>query len=228
MINTIEPHIGVESEYSQTPAGFKETVLVCVENYDGKWLQIRRSYNSKGGGKLGFPGGKIDPGETQVEALIRESIEEIGLPIVPLGRFAVIDSIEWGVRLHAWACAADPDYPLVLSPREIHEALWMSGEEIVRDIDSLASDVLLAPWLPLDYLNFPDAHGVNQTCDGLIPCLDGMHEADFCPCAYGRMLSKHWDEGWKLGAVKLSSIVKHLASGRTLYEIQSLAYLGIE
>lgn len=224
MMNTVEPHLGIKLQRSEAPKGFKEIVLVCVENYDAQWLQIRRSYNSKGGGKLGFPGGKVDPGETQVEALIRESMEEIGIPIVPIGRFAVIDSIEWGVRLHAWVCAADPDYPLVLSPREIHEALWMSAEDIVRDVDSLASDVLLAPWLSLDYFNFPEDHEAKQACDGLAPCLDGTHDSDFCPCFYGRSLSKHWDNGWKLGAVKPSSIVKHLTEGNTLFEIQSLAY----
>jgi 8-oxo-dGTP diphosphatase len=42
-------------------------------------LVFRRQSHDRGGGQWEFPGGKVDPGETLEEALIREIYEELGV-----------------------------------------------------------------------------------------------------------------------------------------------------
>ena len=55
-------------------------------------------------GRWGFPGGKIEPGETPHEAIVRECIEEIGIPLsqhVGLGPSPNV--IEFPpYRIHVW------------------------------------------------------------------------------------------------------------------------------
>ena len=52
----------------------------------GRLLLIRRR-NAPGAGLWSLPGGRIEPGETDTQAVIREVKEETGLTVVP-GRLA--------------------------------------------------------------------------------------------------------------------------------------------
>jgi 8-oxo-dGTP diphosphatase len=56
-----------------------EAVCVCVKNKDGLYLSISRKDNHD---LIGFVGGKIDPNETPLDAIIRESYEECGLELI--------------------------------------------------------------------------------------------------------------------------------------------------
>jgi 8-oxo-dGTP diphosphatase len=49
---------------------------------DGRLLLIRRA-NDPGRGLWSIPGGRVEPGETDAEAVIREMAEETGLTVVP-------------------------------------------------------------------------------------------------------------------------------------------------
>lgn len=51
-----------------------------LQNEQGKILAVSRKDNSN---DFGLPGGKVDPGETSLQAAIRELAEETGLHVTP-------------------------------------------------------------------------------------------------------------------------------------------------
>lgn len=52
---------------------------IFVENEVGEILAFRRQKNVSDNNVYGFVGGKVDPGETAIQAAIREAFEEAGI-----------------------------------------------------------------------------------------------------------------------------------------------------
>jgi 8-oxo-dGTP diphosphatase len=104
----------------------------------GRVLACERAEPPEMAGKWEFPGGKVEPGEGEAEALVRECDEELGVPIEVGGR--VGDDIVLG---HGRAVLKVYAARLVngAEPRAIeHSALrWLA-------VDELNS----VPWLPAD------------------------------------------------------------------------------
>jgi len=74
------------------------SVKIIVRDDAGRCLLLKRSTGSKGNpGKWELPGGKIDPGESLDEALLREVAEETGLTISIQGVVGAAES-----ELPAW------------------------------------------------------------------------------------------------------------------------------
>ncbi|MET8779486.1 NUDIX domain-containing protein [Nocardia sp. NPDC004654] len=61
--------------------GVQQLVVGAVVHYDGKVLLLQRPADDFMGGLWELPSGKVDPGETIDQALIREVKEETGLDI---------------------------------------------------------------------------------------------------------------------------------------------------
>ena len=119
------------------------SVIPCVgaivTDGQGRLLMIKRGHDP-GAGLWSIPGGRIEPGETDAEAVIREMIEETGLT-VEVGRLigrvqrpglngAVIDIRDYaatviGGTLHAGDDAADARWvaPGELESLDITEGL---------------------------------------------------------------------------------------------------------
>jgi 8-oxo-dGTP diphosphatase len=104
----------------------------------GRVLACARANPPEVAGKWEFPGGKVEPGETEVEALIRECDEELGVRVevgdrvgrdVPLGHGRAV------LRVYA-ARLVDGDRP---RPLEHSELRWLTAGEL----DSVV-------WLPAD------------------------------------------------------------------------------
>ena len=71
------------SKWAEIRASRKSVLVVAAAliDVDGRVLLARRPEGKAMGGQWEFPGGKIDPGETPEQALIRELKEELGIDV---------------------------------------------------------------------------------------------------------------------------------------------------
>jgi 8-oxo-dGTP diphosphatase len=106
-------------------------VAAAVVWRDGHVLMTRRPPGGPLGLKWEFPGGKLEPGETIEQALVRELHEELGVGSVPRGTLAV-ETHEYAhglsVELHFVGCELD-SLDFTPSP-EVHEVRWNRPSEV--------------------------------------------------------------------------------------------------
>ena len=116
----------------------RKVIVAAVIITAGRVLACERSAPPEVAGRWEFPGGKVEAGETDQQALARECAEELGVrvevgdrvgPDVPLAHGRAVLRV-YAVRL------LDGDTPQALE----HAAMrWLSADEL----DSV-------PWLPAD------------------------------------------------------------------------------
>ncbi|HYW85708.1 MAG TPA: 8-oxo-dGTP diphosphatase MutT [Spirochaetia bacterium] len=107
----------------------KVTAAVIEEN--GKVLIGRRKPGKHMGGKWELPGGKIEPGETPQESLVRELMEELAIR-VRIGKFLCHTFYEGdGVSLELLVYRVQrlEGEPAL---REHQELCWVKPEELAR------------------------------------------------------------------------------------------------
>jgi mutator protein MutT len=118
-------------------------VAAAVIQRDGRYLITQRAQGSHLAGLWEFPGGKRSAGESLVECLRREIMEELGVE-VEVGE--EIETITWPypertVVLHFFRCAlARGD----VFPREGQAMAWVTPEELSRYSFSPADTSLIA------------------------------------------------------------------------------------
>ncbi|MGA4729283.1 (deoxy)nucleoside triphosphate pyrophosphohydrolase [Micromonospora taraxaci] len=105
---------------------------------DGRVLACARSAPPEVAGMWEFPGGKVEPGEAEVDALVRECVEELAVRVEigdRVGRDVRMAHGRSVLKVYA-ARLLDGDEPQALE----HEALrWLTADEL----DSVT-------WLPAD------------------------------------------------------------------------------
>lgn len=110
-------------------------------------------------GTWGLPGGKVDAGETLIQAIYRECTEEIGyMPdyqrLVPIEKFTSADS---GFVYHTFFCTVGEEFKPVLNeehvgwawiasgqwPRPMHPGLWstMNFEVVQNKISAMEQTI---------------------------------------------------------------------------------------
>jgi 8-oxo-dGTP diphosphatase len=109
---------------------------------DGQVLAARRTTPPGAAGRWEFPGGKVEPGETAAEALVREIREELGCTVAIDGWLAGEQSIGTTHVLRVAICHLLDEAP---RPGADHDELdWLSPERL-DGVDWLAPD---RPFLP--------------------------------------------------------------------------------
>lgn len=111
---------------------------------DGRVLAARRSAPPSMAGGWEFPGGKVEPGETETEALIRECEEELGVTVRLGARVGDDVMLPSGWVLRVWLAEIDhAGSGTAAQPRPLqdHDTLrWLAPHE-VSSVD----------WLPADW-----------------------------------------------------------------------------
>ena len=110
--------------------------VIAVVVHEGRTLLVRRA-NPPDAGLWGFPGGRIEHGETVTEAALRELAEETSIQGEALGVITALDSLDRsdeGVLRHHYILIA------------VH-CRWLSGEPVAGD------DALEARWFSIDELD---------------------------------------------------------------------------
>jgi 8-oxo-dGTP diphosphatase len=86
-----------------------------------------------------FPGGGIEPGESEKEALIRECREEVNVAIRPVRRLWQCVTA-WKVELAWWLGEIADDAVPVANPAEVESIHWMTPQEMAALPDLLDSN----------------------------------------------------------------------------------------
>jgi 8-oxo-dGTP diphosphatase len=108
---------------------------------EGRVLIAQRRPGRTEGGKWEFPGGKLEPGETPEECLVRELAEELGIAVRVLGPLlTTIHTYSWGtielVALRVERLAGEP------APHDHAELRWVAPAELAR-YDFTAADLAI-------------------------------------------------------------------------------------
>jgi len=112
-------------------------VVAAIIRKDGKILATQRGYGDLKGG-WEFPGGKVEPGETPQEALVREIHEELEATI-EVGEFVVEahhDYETFHLDMKCYLCTLDDSITLL----EHSAAKWLDAEHL-RSVDWLPADI---------------------------------------------------------------------------------------
>lgn len=117
-------------------------VVAAVIHRGGAILATQRGYGDfKDGWE--FPGGKVEPGETPEQAIVREIREELGVTVRPEELITTVeyDYPKFHLTMHCfWSSVVSGEISLIE-----HEAMkWLAAEEMDL-VDWLPADVLVAP-----------------------------------------------------------------------------------
>jgi 8-oxo-dGTP diphosphatase len=105
--------------------------ILCVQRNKGKYDYISYKYE--------FPGGKLEEGENEEDALKREIAEELNLEIDVAEKFLVVkhEYLDFNLTMHSYLCKANTE-KLVL--KEHIDAKWLNKNELI-ELDWAAADL---------------------------------------------------------------------------------------
>jgi 8-oxo-dGTP pyrophosphatase MutT (NUDIX family) len=105
-------------------------------------------------GQMAFPGGMREPGESEIEAALRETEEEVGISrdririVGRLPEFATITGFTV-TPIVAWLTSPVSEVPLRFSDAEIAETLWVPFSQLSSD------ETYKREWVEHDSVRYP-------------------------------------------------------------------------
>ena len=103
----------------------------------GRVLATRRTHPAHAAGRWEFPGGKVEPGESPEDAVVREVREELRCEVVVTGMLQGSQAIKPGYTLRVALAELVDGEPV---PHE-HDAMRWLGPEDLADVDWLEPDL---------------------------------------------------------------------------------------
>jgi 8-oxo-dGTP diphosphatase len=113
--------------------------VVAVVARGEKFLIIRRSQHVRSPGKYCFPGGSIEPGETEEQAVVREFAEELNSVATPVRRLWQSLTVT-NVLLAWWLVEIAHDQSLMPNLLEVESIHWLTRDEALALNELLASN----------------------------------------------------------------------------------------
>ncbi len=112
--------------------------VVAIIRKGIQFLAIKRSASVRAPGKICFPGGGIEEGESEVAALKRELHEELSVEIVPAKKVWQSQT-PWGIHVH-WYTAMLNSERITVNTLEVEWCRWMDVSEMRQSPDLLVSN----------------------------------------------------------------------------------------
>jgi 8-oxo-dGTP diphosphatase len=120
--------------------------VVAVVMRGEQFLVIRRSQLVRAPGMHCFPGGTIEAGESEDEAVQRELLEELALVAAPQ-RLLWRSVTPWGVELAWWLVEIDDAAQPAANPLEVEAFQWLTATQICKLPQLLPSNLeFFAAW----------------------------------------------------------------------------------
>jgi 8-oxo-dGTP pyrophosphatase MutT (NUDIX family) len=126
-------------------------LVLLADDHDGRAgvLLTRRSTALRNhSGEISFPGGRLDPGESEVDAALREANEEVGLDPAAVDVVGELDHLATVVsRSHIVPVVARTATQLELAPAspEVERVLWVPLADFSR-ADTYRAERWSVPW----------------------------------------------------------------------------------
>jgi 8-oxo-dGTP diphosphatase len=108
-----------------------EHAVVAVIRRAGRVLVIQRGPRATLAGYWCLPSGRIEPGETQAQTVVREMREELGLVVRPLAKIWQCPTDDGRFLLHWWTVAEDGSDPTP-DPAEVTATQWVTAAEFLE------------------------------------------------------------------------------------------------
>ena len=102
----------------------------------GRVLAARRTAPASAAGRWEFPGGKVEPGESDAESLVREIEEELGIRITVTQWLVGAERIGERYLLRVAVALLDSGEP---TPTEHDQVRWLAADEL-DEVDWLDAD----------------------------------------------------------------------------------------
>ncbi len=125
--------------------GARQVVVGAAVVVEGWLLAQQRSYPAEVAGRWELPGGRVEQGESEPDAVRRECVEELGLDVVVGDRVGDDVPLPGGAVLRIFAAAPRGDHQRP-RPREHRALRWLTAAELA-DVDWLDADRVLVPAL---------------------------------------------------------------------------------
>ncbi|WP_329126786.1 NUDIX domain-containing protein [Streptomyces sp. NBC_01465] len=113
--------------------------IVAVVRRGERVLVIQRGPQARLPGYWAPLSGKLESGESQEEALVREVHEEVGLRVSPVAKVWESQTADGLFRLHWWTAEAEAG-EVVMHPGEVSDARWVTPSEFSRLQPVFAAD----------------------------------------------------------------------------------------